>query len=130
MRQARSPAAAAIRIGIAGVVLFVLATACNRAFEPYDPTEQPEQPDLSRIFPEGAERATAQKAIASDGSPSAMPAADARGAPPAAAGSESPVSGTISLAPGLERKVPAGAILFVVARRGEGGGPPLAVKRV
>jgi cytochrome c-type biogenesis protein CcmH len=40
------------------------------------------------------------------------------------------VSGTITLAPDLEKKVPAGAILFLIARSGAGGGPPLAVKRI
>jgi len=40
------------------------------------------------------------------------------------------VSGTIALAPGFEARVPAGAVLFLIARTGAGGGPPLAVKRV
>ncbi len=40
-----------------------------------------------------------------------------------------PVRGTIRLAPDLAGGVPPGAVLFLVARRGEGG-PPLAVKRI
>jgi hypothetical protein len=36
----------------------------------------------------------------------------------------------VTLASGFERKVPAGAILFLIARRGQAGGPPLAVKRI
>jgi cytochrome c-type biogenesis protein CcmH len=52
------------------------------------------------------------------------------GAPPAAtAAAEEPIRGTISLAPELAGRVPAGAILFLIARRGESG-PPLAVQRV
>jgi hypothetical protein len=52
--------------------------------------------------------------------------------PPAVAaggGAIEPIQGTISLAPELEGRVPAGAILFLIARRGEGG-PPLAVQRI
>jgi cytochrome c-type biogenesis protein CcmH len=114
------------------LAVVLLATACDRAVEPYVPGEKPEQPDLSRIFPEGAERAAQQNAPqegSGAGSPG-MPAAPS--APPSAnAASGGPVTGTIALAPGFERKVPAGAILFLVARKGgASGGPPLAVKRV
>ena len=31
------------------------SAGCDRAMEPFDPDEKPEEPDLSRIFPEGAE---------------------------------------------------------------------------
>ena len=105
------------------IVALVIALACDRAVEPYVPGEKPEQPDLSRIFPEGAERATKEEPM---GGSTPMPAA-----PPAASGGDAePVSGTITLASGYESKVPAGAILFIVARTGQGGGPPLAVKRI
>ena len=108
-----------------GVGVFVAVTAfgCDRAIEPYVPGEQPEQPDLSRIFPEGAERAAEQKAA-----PMGQAAASA---PPAAPGATAEsVSGTIALAPELAGKVPAGAILFLIARGPAAGGPPLAVKRI
>lgn len=93
--------------------------ACDRAIEPYVPGEEAEAPDLTRIFPEGAERSLDADVAPSPG---------AGGAPPPAAGGEA-IRGTISLAPELEGRVPAGAILFLIARRGEGG-PPLAVQRV
>jgi len=45
--------------------------ACDRAIEPYVPGEKPEQPDLSRIFPEGAERAAQKGGEAKPGMPAA-----------------------------------------------------------
>ena len=105
------------------LVAVALAAGCDRAIEPYVPGEQPEPPDLARIFPEGAERAARQEAPAGG-------SMGARGAPPVAASAEgSPLRGTVSLAPGLEERVPAGAVLFLIARHGNAG-PPLAVKRV
>ena len=110
----------ALRIAL---VASVLAAGCDRAIEPYVPGEKPEPPDLARIFPEGAERAAQQEAPAA-------PAQGGRGAPPVAAESTgAPLRGTVSLAPGLEERVPAGAVLFLIARHDETG-PPLAVKRV
>lgn len=94
--------------------------ACDRNIEPYDPNEAPEQPDLSRIFPAGAERP-------SDEPPTLPPAP--RGAPPVAAAGAEPIRGTIRVAPELAGRVPAGAVLFLIARRG-GAGPPLAVQRI
>ena len=54
--------------------------------------------------------------------PDALPAAPARGT---ASGGE--IRGTLRVADGAE--VPSGAVLFVIARA-QGGGPPLAVKRL
>jgi cytochrome c-type biogenesis protein CcmH len=48
-------------------------------------------------------------------------------APPPRGGE--PLSGTIRLAGDLEGRVPAGAVLFLIARTG-GGGPPTAVRRI
>ena len=102
--------------------------ACDRKLEPYDPNEKPEPPDLSKIFPEGAERAQEAEAQAQP----AMPAAP-RGAPPMGAGAApatgAPVRGTVEIDDALRGRVPRGAVLFVIARSG-GGGPPLAVKRI
>jgi hypothetical protein len=109
-------------VGLALLAGFALAS-CDRAIEPYVPGEQAEAPDLARIFPEGAERSLDAEAPPSAGAGGAPPAA-----PAAAAGNEA-IRGTISLAPEFEGRVPAGAILFLIARRGEGG-PPLAVQRV
>jgi hypothetical protein len=113
MRSARSNAARRLPVRIAACVLVaVAALGCDRAVEPYVPGEKPEQPDLSRIFPEGATRRA--EAARAPGMPArAMPApgapTDRGGAPVAGAGA--PLSGTITLAPDFERKVPAGAIL-------------------
>jgi cytochrome c-type biogenesis protein CcmH len=52
-------------------------------------------------------------------------AARASGAAPAG----DPIRGRIVLAPALSGRVPPGAVLFLVARTGEGG-PPVAVKRI
>lgn len=120
---------AIVRSTIGCAVAAIVAFGCDRAVEPYVPGEKPETPDLSRIFPEGAERAAEAAApMGGGGAPPANASPD-RGAPPVA-GEAAPVSGTITLTAGFERKVPAGAILFLVARRGQGGGPPLAVKRI
>jgi hypothetical protein len=118
-----------------GLLAAWIALGCDRAIEPYVPGEQPAQPDLSRIFPEGAERATKEGPMGGTGAGMSAAAArnDAGGTPtpqPASGGAAAPVSGTVSLAGGFEKKVPAGAILFVVARTGQAGGPPLAVKRI
>lgn len=113
------------------MLVAVVCFGCDRAVEPYVPGEKPEQPDLSRIFPEGAERAAQQGGDAKPGMPAAPGGAgEQTGTKPAAGADGAPLSGTITLAPDFERKVPAGAILFLIARKGEGGGPPLAVKRV
>jgi hypothetical protein len=113
------------------VALLGVAAACDRAVEPYVPGEKPAAPDLARIFPEGAKRAAEQEGGGS------MPAAGPPGMPGAGAaaastgsGSEAPIQGTVTLAPSLEGRVPAGAILFLIARRGAGPGPPLAVQRI
>lgn len=120
-------------VALAGLAI-AAATGCDRAIEPFVPGEQPEQPDLSRIFPEGAERASKDGPMAGQAAAPAMPGGSQRGTPPPAAaasdGDAAPVTGTVTLAPEVERKVPAGAILFVIARGEQGGGPPLAVKRI
>ena len=93
---------------------------CDRRVEPYVPGEEPEQPDLSRIFPEGSGQQAQPMLPPSPGG--------GRGAAPVAAAGAS-VEGTISLAPELEARVPDGAVLFLIARRGAAE-PPLAVKRI
>ena len=109
------------------VVALVLAgwLGCDRNVEPFDPNEQPSAPDLSRIFPAGAEP--------EEEGPPGLPPAPGRGAPPLAAQASAaegpPVRGTVTVSDELAGRVPAGAVLFLIARRGDSG-PPLAVKRV
>ena len=103
------------------IALLVLAMGCDRNIEPFDASEQPREPDLSKIFPEGAERATRVE----PGLP--PPPSDPPPSQAAGGGGEQPLSGTLRLADGLEARP--GSILFLIARRGAAG-PPLAVKRV
>jgi hypothetical protein len=101
--------------------------ACDRNLEPFDPDEKPRDPDLSKIFPEGAETDEPVQ----PGLP--PPPGERRGAPPvpsevAAASSSAPVTGTVELAPEFAGRTAPDAVLFIIARRG--AGPPLAVKRI
>jgi hypothetical protein len=108
--------------------LVVLTASCDRNVAPFDPEEEPSEPNLGKIFPEGAKRAAAptdSMAMAKQAPPDL---GVARGTLPAAPGpAGDPISGTIDLADGLS--APAGSVLFIIARRGDAG-PPLAVKRV
>lgn len=117
----------ALPLAALALLLMGVGVGCDRNIEPYDPDERVEQPDLSKIFPEGATRAEGD---------SGMPGAPGGGAPPAAPaadrGSDSdaaPLRGTIRLSEELADRVPPGAILFLIARTGPAG-PPTAVKRV
>jgi hypothetical protein len=115
---------------LCAALVLSLATlaACNRHVEPYDPNEKVEQPDLSKIFPEGAERALARTPNAPPPSPAELEAgAPAPTGMTAAENAGPPIRGTVELAPGAT--APGGSMLFVIARAGEAG-PPTAVLRV
>ncbi len=114
---------AAVRLAFA-LLLIAAWPGCDRNVEPYDPTERVAEPDLRHIFPPAAE-----SSARAGGAPPAMPAAPAAGVRGGAAGEGAPIRGRVELAPALREAAPAGAVLFVIARR-EGGGPPLAVKRI
>ena len=108
-----------------------LAGGCDRRIEPYDPDEKVEAPDLSRIFPAGAERAAQAPGEAPPPTRGAPPPG-ARGATPpgaTAASAGPPVRGTIRVAPELADRVPRDAVLFLIARA-QRPGPPVAVKRI
>lgn len=106
------------------LVLLVLAgAACDRNVEPYDPNEKVETPDLSKIFPEGAERSGDGQALRG-----VMPEPEAQVAPPPG-GEAEPLAGTIRITAELAERVPEGAVLFLIARTGAGG-PPTAVRRI
>jgi cytochrome c-type biogenesis protein CcmH len=115
-----------LRRGLALAVLAALALGCDRKIEPFVPGEKAEPPDLSRIFPEGAEKAAKEEAKSAPPAPMG-----GRGAPPVAASASSnkPITGTVSIAPELAGRIPPGAVLFLIARTGDSG-PPLAVKRI
>ena len=108
------------------VLASALFQACDRNLEPFDPAEEPRQPDLSKIFPAGAEAAPAAPEPSLELPPPPLPPA----APDElAAGSGEPIRGTLRLAPELEGAQPSGAVLFLIARTAQPG-PPLAVKRI
>ena len=91
-----------------------LLVACDRGVAPFDPQEEPAPPDLTRIFPDRAADRATQRATE----------------PPApGAGTDREVRGEVRLLPALAGRIPADALLFIIART-PGGGPPLAVKRI
>ena len=137
-----SPARQAARALLGAALLFggvVGGAACDRGVEPFDPSERVAAPDLSKIFPPGAERAPKDPAMAARGAPPpGVPGATPgmRGAPPgmaaAPAGAEAggePIQGRIVLSGELAPRVPKDAVLFLIARTSDAG-PPVAVKRI
>ena len=128
----RKSAAKRVRLGVVSIFAAAVLAGCDRNIEPFDPEEQPSQPDLSKIFPAGADRAERNAPISPPSAPRQM---GGRGAPPVAppiAPSPDepvapPIRGSIRLADGME--VPPGALLFLIARTGRSG-PPLAVRRI
>ncbi len=107
----------------------LVLVACDRRIERFDPAEEPAEPDLSRIFPPGAEPSARAPGLPPPpgAAPLVAPASPDGEAVAAAAGE--PILGSVSLAEGLGDRVPPGATLFLIARRGDAG-PPLAVKRI
>jgi hypothetical protein len=102
------------------IIFWFVAAGCDRGTEPYVPGEKAQPPDLSKIFPAGAERA-AEPAAALPDSPGQVARPDTA--------TVRPIEGTIELAQDLAGSVPAGAVLFLMAR-GVEGGAPLAVQRI
>jgi hypothetical protein len=115
------------QVVVLALLLALAGSGCDRNLEPFDPNEQPVQPDLSRIFPEGAERAARVE-------PGLPASPGGRGAPSmaaevAAADEGAALEGTVRLGDG--QVAPPGSVLFIVARaHGGTAGPPTAVKRV
>lgn len=108
----------------------LLVSGCDRSIEPFDPDEQVEQPDLTRIFPEGARRVAQRDRESEGGMGSSLPTPPGgRTAPAGGSEDAPPIRGTLVLAPEFADAVPSGAVLFLVARK-PSGGPPVAVKRI
>ena len=118
MREPRARLAAALAAALLAV------TACDRKVEPYVAGEKPSQPDLRRIFPPGAEPAQKSAGVMGDAGRDEPPPAPGEAAP-----SGAPIRGRVSVAPELASRVPANAVLFIIARRGDSG-PPIAVRRI
>jgi hypothetical protein len=92
--------------------------------EPFVPGEEPRQPDLSKIFPAGAEQEGRRAG------PVELPAplgAGPRGADPWA--DAEPIRGVVTVADELADRVPEGAVLFLMVRVGPKGSL-LAVQRI
>lgn len=121
---------------VCAAVLLVLTLACDRGVEPFDPDEQPVEPDLARIFPETGERRGGPSGggIAMPGVPANATSQRGNTAEPsalesAAAGS-APIRGVIELDPALESSVAPGSTLFIITRTQPPPMPPLAVLAV
>ena len=110
------------RASILAVLLATLVLACDRRIEPYVEGEEPRQPDLSKIFPAGAEQAAQE-------TPAQAPLMPPLAPGPRTAPSGPPIRGTVRLAAELADRAPSNGVLFVIARPGAAG-PPLAVKRI
>jgi hypothetical protein len=102
------------------VVAAIAAGGCDRRVEPFVPGEKAQAPDLTKIFPAGADRSAEPAA--------GMPSAGGRGAAPVEE-SGAPIDGRIELAPELVGHVPPNAVVFVMARR-EDAGPLVAAQRI
>lgn len=131
----RALLAAALAVAVAPALL----TGCDRNVEPFA-DDAVEEPDLSKIFPEAAEGEAELPpvmpppgAAAGLGAAAGAAGAGAMGAASAAAanagGAAGVLRGVVRLAPGLEGRAPAGAVLFVIARNAAAG-PPTAVLRL
>ena len=117
-----------IAIGFACVV--ATASACDRNIEPYVEGEQATQPDLAKMFPEtdNGPRGETLSQMADTARTGSMPSPASAASVEATGGS---ITGRIEVSGDLLGEEPAGATLFVIARRGGAkGGPPLAVLRV
>lgn len=110
------------------LTLVVALAGCDRNIEPFT-DDAVEEPDLARIFPEGAEGERPPIMPPAGGGSGTGAAARGSSPPQARSNSGEAVRGVLKLAPALEGRVPDGAILFVIARMGPAG-PPTAVLRV
>jgi len=114
--------------------LTISALHCDRGVEPFDASEEPRLPDLSRIFPEAAKEKPPGKpsgVMAGAAGPrgGAMLAAGEGGAPAVVASTGQTIRGTVEIADSLYGERPAHGVLFIIARS-RPAGPPLAVLRV
>ena len=107
----------------------IFLVGCDRNMEPFVEGEQPREPDLSKIFPAGADEvARLDESVELPQPPGVAPAPGATRRGPDATANAAPVSGVVRVAPEIAREVPGGGVVFLIARRGPG--PPVAVRRV
>jgi len=109
------------------LVIALLATeGCDRRVESFAPGEKPQTPELTKIFPAGADRAA--RPAAGLGSMPGRAAPPGRGAPPVEE-LAAPIEGTIELAPELAGSIPPNAVVFLMAHA-EDSGSLVAAQRV
>jgi len=109
------------------LVIALLATAgCDRRVESFVPGEKPQTPELTKIFPAGADRAA--RPAAGLGSMPGRSAPPGRGAPPVEE-LAAPIEGTIEIAPELAGSIPPNAVIFLMAHA-EASGSLVAAQRV
>ncbi len=136
----RNPTRSPSRLAILVALLFFMLH-CDRAIEPFDPNEEPREPDLSKIFPPGSGEPSDSVGAPGMAGSGPAPRGTMPGSPaprgtmpgsPAPAGDEAPgppIRGRVEIAEPLRDSVPEQAILFLIARR-QDTGPPLAVLRI
>ena len=98
---------------IAPIIVLAALLGCHRNVEPYVPGEEPRQPDLSKIFPAGAEQEGRRTGPVQ---PPAAPGVGPRAADPWA--DAEPIRGVVTVADEIAERVPDGAVLFLMARVG------------
>ncbi len=109
---------------VAPILAVVALLGCHRNVEPFVPGEEPRQPDLSKIFPAGAEQAARRTG------PIELPAAPGAGPQGADPWADAePIRGVITVAHEIADRVPEGAVLFLMARVGPKGSL-VAVQRI
>jgi cytochrome c-type biogenesis protein CcmH len=127
MRGATSLLCLACLAVLAGGPAFL--SGCDRNMEPFVEGEQPRDPDLSKIFPAGADQvARLDESVELPQPPGVAPAPGATRRGPDVTANAAPVSGVVRVAPEIAEELPEGGVGFLIARRGPG--PPVAVRRV
>lgn len=116
----------------AAVLVLIVALACDRNLEPFDPEETSRAPDMAHIFPEGAEQGPGLRGPPPAASPPAAPRGNVPAPRPQAEAAGGPnIRGRVSLGPAVAGELPGDGVLFIIGRRaGTAGGPPLAVLRI
>jgi len=102
------------------VIALIAAEGCDRRVEPFVPGEKPQTPDLTKIFPAGADLADRPAAD--------LPSRPGRGAPPVEE-RMAPIEGTIELAPELAGRIAPDAVAFLMVRS-SANGSLVAAKRI
>ena len=117
-------------------LVMIAAIHCDRGVEPFDESEAPRTPNLTKIFPEGAKERAPGNPMGAMGAAAGGRGMAAPAESPSPAGSSTlsnaagaTIRGTVEIADTLYGERPANGLLFIIART-QPAGPPLAVLRV